>query len=326
MLVKSLQRWFYPDVAVDLGTATTRVALIRGRNGYAEPSVSGKVPALRAGVVIDIDAAAEVLKPLFHHLQGLGFIRPRVLACAPTDTTPEEREAVIDACYRAGAGLVALMPEPVAAAVGDGVDPNSTRTTLLVDIGEGVTDCALIKEGCLIETSATRIACANLRSAITRVVEERYDIALPPSDAQRIMEKLGVGTGPVDSSGMPLLSFFPVFGISSDATPRQVNIPSGLLREATRPITDQIADTIYDLTANLSSEERAEIAFNGIRISGGGSLLPGMTELVSTVTELPVRRVRHPLGAVIHGAKALLPHAINYKLWERVRQDRRTPK
>ncbi len=322
MLIKSVQQWFYPDVAVDLGTATTRVALMRGKSGYAQPSLFDRAPALRAGVVVNVEAAAEVLRPLLHPLRGIGLTRPRVLACAPSDTTSEEREAVMEACYRAGAGIVALMPEPVAAAIGDGINPDSTRRTLLIDIGEGVTDCALISEGCLTRTSATRTACADLRSAIGRAIKEQYDLFLTPLELQRITEKIGVDSGPVDGSGMPLLSFFPVSGIRSDRTVQSIHIPSGVLREATRPVTEKIGETIIALTTSLSPIERAEIAFRGVRISGGGSLLPGMSELISTTIRLPVRRVRQPLGAVVHGAKAFLPYAVDCKLWDRVREVR----
>lgn len=325
ILIKSLQRWFYPDVAVDLGTATTRAALIRGCNGFTSPSISQQVPALRAGVVVNIDAATDVLAPLFHRLRGIGLVRPRVLACAPSDTSRAEREAVIEACYRAGAGAVALIPEPVAAAIGDNIAPQSDTITLMMDIGEGVTDCALLCEGRLLRASATRMACANLRAAIALLVEERYNITLTVSESQHILEKVGVGIGPLDSEGIPLLSFLPVSGLGLTSIPSDVRIPLGTLRDATRPITDKILETILTLTTSLSREEQKAIYFHGLRLSGGGSLLPGMTELVSSATHLPVRRVRQPLAAVVRGARTLLPYAADDKLWERAQQIRATP-
>jgi rod shape-determining protein MreB len=170
MQFKTLHQIWHPDIAIDLGTSTTRVAVMHRHYRFSAPSCSGTVPALAKGVIVNVDAATEALRPALHQLRFHGVSHPRALACAPTDATDEEREAVREACYGAGAASVLLMPEPLAAAIGDGVDYRSPLPTVVMDIGEGVTDCAVIREGRLAGTFASRVACADLHTAIRAAV------------------------------------------------------------------------------------------------------------------------------------------------------------
>ena len=158
-----------PDLALDLGTANTRLYAVGHGLIADEPSMihvqpetgaveavgaraawlachdpyANSVSPLHAGVVVDVEAATSLLKPFLQRAQRLGFFKPRALACAPTDACKEEREALIEATRRAGASAVVVVPEPLAAAIGAGLDIASPYAQMLVDIGDGVTDIAV---------------------------------------------------------------------------------------------------------------------------------------------------------------------------------------
>src|SRR5215813_12100689 len=139
-----------PDLAIDLGTANTRL--------YARGH----------GLIADIEAASSLLKFFLSRAQRLGILRPRALACAPTDACEEERAALIEATRRAGASAVVVVPEPMAAAIGADLDVSSPYAQMVVDIGDGVTDIAVIRSGALVMTSAVRTACSDLRHSVSQ--------------------------------------------------------------------------------------------------------------------------------------------------------------
>ncbi|MGH9802310.1 MAG: rod shape-determining protein, partial [Blastocatellia bacterium] len=189
-----------PDLAIDLGTANTRLyalghglianepSLIRFQQYTGEVEAVGAqaawlssndpysptVSPLHAGVVADIEAASSLLKPFLKRAQRFGLFKPRVLACAPTDACEEERAALIEAAQRAGASEVYIAPEPLAAAIGAGMDVASHYAQMIVDIGDGVTDIAVVRSGSLILTSAVRTACSDLRNAVAQMVSFRH--------------------------------------------------------------------------------------------------------------------------------------------------------
>src|SRR5262245_64323369 len=206
-----------PDLAIDLGTANTRL-YARGHGLIAdEPTLikiqpeTGAVEAvgaraarlskldrfayavspLHAGVVADVEAASSLLKFFLSRAQRLGILRPRALACAPTDACEEERAALIEATKRAGAAAVVVVPEPLAAAIGAGLDISSPYAQMLVDIGDGVTDIAIIRSSTLIQTSAVRTACSDLQRAISQMVAFQYGVLLYPPEAERLTHLVG---------------------------------------------------------------------------------------------------------------------------------------
>jgi len=329
MLFKSFTRLWQPDCAIDLGTATTRVALARGGYRFAEPSSRAPaVPALEHGVVVNVDAAAEAMRPALRRLGHLGVAaHPRVLACAPTDASAEEREAVVEACYRAGAAAVVLMPEPVAAALGDGIDYASPVATLLMDIGEGVTDCAVIRRGALGTAFASRIACADLRAAARDAVLAASGVEISDAEAARVVAEVGVQPPSLDDFGLPLLlrsvrvtpGAVAADGAAGASPDAQTWVPAGLIEQALEPVAIRIVGTVRSLlvaTPGLRRELRESGA--SILLSGGGALIPGFVARVKQATGLPVRVVRQPLDAVVEGAKRVLPHAAAHDLWGQV--------
>jgi rod shape-determining protein MreB and related proteins len=312
------QQMVAPDVAVDLGTANTRVAIARKQMSFETASVAGTVSALRAGVVVDGAAAAEILRPTIARLRGLGLRQPRVLACAPSDTTGAEREAVRESCFAAGAGAVALIPEPLAAAMGAGINVYAPLSCLVLDIGEGVTDAAIIANGRIVYAWAERVACADLHKGVQRILRERYDLDISPTEAQRITETVGVAEETYLTDGFPLLRFVtasgtrPLTGIVSEEV-----VPFGILHEQLRPLTKRIAGVAVMLLATITSKEREEIRRQGLYLTGGGALLPGIVRYLNEAAGFTVRAVSDPLHAVVGGAKQILPIAAKNRLWER---------
>src|SRR5574338_654778 len=215
-----------PDFAVDFGTANTRIygrglgiiadepSVVQFRNGNRSVEAIGSVALrnsanqkesvlvspLRAGVVADVDAAAALLGHLLKRAHRSSLIKPRVLACAPTDARENEREALIQAARRAGASAVAVAQEPMAAAIGGGLDVSSEYAQMLVDIGDGVTDVAVIRSGLIVKSAATRTACSDMVRAIQRLITERYGATVCLSEATRLLRKVGAGNGNLSSS------------------------------------------------------------------------------------------------------------------------------
>lgn len=162
---RRMRDWWSPAVAVDLGTAWTRLASATTRVRIEAPSrAEGRAP-LRAGVVVDPDAAVALLTPLLSRMRRCAGRRPRILVGVPSDADADERAAAVSALRASGAAEVALVPEPLAAAVGAGLDVAAVYGALVVDVGEGVTDAALVGDGRVLASAAIRIGCADLRAA-----------------------------------------------------------------------------------------------------------------------------------------------------------------
>jgi rod shape-determining protein MreB len=295
------------DIAVDLGTATTRVAVAHARRPRSVPTSVGAVPALSQGVVVDIDGAAAAIRTA---LSGLWFRHggPRVIACAPSDTTPAERAAVIEACRRAGASAVVLMPEPVAAVLGDGVDFESPIPIVLVDIGEGVTDCAVICRGRLTASQARRVGCADLRAAARAAVHAWSGVLVSDQEAMGLVSRAGVGPVVCTPSGLPRLEHVALESGGS--------VPLGVVREALEPVAERIIETAFSLLWTQESLRKQRTP--DLRLSGGGSLIPGFAERITRSVGLPIAPVRRPLDAVVRGAQRVLPLAAAWDLWQRL--------
>jgi len=332
--LSGLQRLIAPlDVAIDLGTANTRL-YAAGRGIIAdEPSIV-KIPdsaeiepddvlcvtamtgqevvisPLHAGVVTDIEAATSLLKPLLRRTRRFGLIRPRVLACVPTDACEEERAALIEATRQAGAAAVVLAPEPLAAAIGAGLDIGSLYAHMLVDIGDGVTDIAVIRSGNLEMTAAARTACSDLHLAVRRMVSEQHGVWLSQHEAERLTRRLGV------VRDAPLALSLLATGTSCE-TQRQtvVCVSSQEVCAAIAPIIETIVGAVCTAVRDLPNAMACEVIESGICLTGGGACLRGMAELIAAETAIDVRRAAAPLHAVIYGAREMLTVGAATDLW-----------
>jgi rod shape-determining protein MreB len=328
-MLPGLRRAFAdPDIAIDLGTANTRVYAL-GRGLIAdEPSVirvrpgTGSVEAvgaravrltpgghddgsavspLRAGVIEDVGAAASLLTPLFRRARRLGIVRPRVLACAPTDACDDDREAIVEAACRAGAGSVRIVPEPLAAAIGAGLDVASPYAQLLVDMGDGVTDIAVICSGSVIASAAVRTACSDLHTAVRRAVVDSHGALLYPDEAERLTRTAGVAR---DGAPTKRLS-----AVGSDCrTGREIDIvvTSREISSAIDPMVATIVRAVRDTVSDLPTGTSCEVIESGISLTGGGARLPGLAARLAAETSLDVAPAADPLRAVIDGARQML--------------------
>jgi rod shape-determining protein MreB len=268
------------------------------------------VSPLRAGVVEDVDAAASLLTPLFGRARRLGLVRPRVLACAPTDACDGERAALVEAARRAGAGDVRLVPEPLAAAIGAGLDASSPYAQMLVDMGDGVTDVAVICSGAVIASAAIRTACSDLHAAVRRAVADSYGTLLYPDEAERLTRTVGVVRAGAPSTRLM------AFGADC-ATGREMRVVvhSSEISEAMDPIVTTIVRAVRDTVCDLPTTTSCEVIENGICLTGGGAHLPGFAERLAAETSLDVAPASDPLRAVINGARQMLAVGGLTDLW-----------
>jgi len=251
------------QVALDVGTSTIRAA--SGLRPLIEHcSCLGSKAGVRGGVVVDPATVAEILRPILDSTRLFGIVKPCVLACAPSDATQEERQRLHDAIMQAGASSVMIIPEPLAAAVGAGIDVSSPYAQMVVDIGEGVTDCALIKMSRIQTTAAVRVGCGQMRTG------------LPPV--------------PFRQSG---------------------RLPD---RHSLQPVLESITGLIDDFLQDLSPETGCEVIENGILLTGGGALIPGLSRYLEQHSGIHVVTAPKPRDSVVEGARAILPVVVMLNL------------
>jgi rod shape-determining protein MreB len=292
------------DLAIDLGTATTRVA--GGRAGVClRPSSSQNIRALKRGVIVDVRAATELLRPLMRQRRRAGLTRQRVLACAPTDVTSLERNAVRDCILEAGASSVIVVPEPLAAAVGSGIDIGCRYAKFLVDFGDGVTDCAIISDGQIIASMAERVGCGDLRRTVQSFILTSAGLTVSEAEAEQVLRKVGL-----TRTGRHLCRG------TANGQREDVFISIEALHARIAPVVARMLAPIKDLLRDVPASIGAEIIEDGIFLTGGGALLPGMRDAVADSNSIETRIVADPLGAVICGAWTMLPFAATLNLWK----------
>jgi rod shape-determining protein MreB len=306
-----------PDVAVDLGTAFTRVyargrglladepSLVRVRPGAgfaeavgrraSEPGRGVTRPAMRAGVIVDGEAAKLLLQKLLWRARGSVFAHPAVLVCAPADARPHEVEALKRATQEAGASAVTVAPEPLAAAIGSGLDIASRYTQMVVDVGEGVTDVGVVRCGQLAGSATLRLGCGAVRAAVS-VVALRHGLRLGPGEAERLAGEAQAAPGDILAGGTD-----PVTGRQCCAW-----VPAREVAAAVEPLFTQVAGTVRRAWQDLSPTASCEVIESGVRLAGGGALMRGLRERIAAETALDVKTAADPLHAVILGARRMV--------------------
>lgn len=265
---------------------------------------------LRAGVIEDVDAAAALLTPLFKRAKRFGLIRPRVLACAPTDACDDERAAIVDAACRAGAASVTIAPEPLAAAIGAGLDVASPYAQLIVDIGDGVTDIAVICGGEVIVASAVRTACSDLHAAVRRSIVDSHGAWLYIREAERLTRTIGVVRG-----DRKITEHTARGADCRTGRETRITVSSRDVSSAMDPIVDTIVGAVLKVVSDLPTGASCEVIENGVCLTGGGAALPGFAELLERETSLDVQPAADPLRAVINGARQMLSVCNRTGLW-----------
>jgi rod shape-determining protein MreB len=312
------------DMGVDLGTANTLVYVRRQGIVLREPSVVakrlddgqvlavgeeakrmiGRTPGdivatrpLRDGVIADFDTTAAMLTHFIRKAaNGRMWIRPRVVVGIPSGSTEVEKRAVIDATLQAGARDAYLIEEPMAAAIGAGLPVSDPIGSMVVDIGGGTTEVAVISLGGVVTSRSIRIAGDELDEAIIQYSRRAYNLLIGERSAEEI--KIAVGSAfpgreenAVDVRGRDLVS----------GLPRTVRMTSAEIREAMAEPVQAIVDAVKQTLERTPPELAADIVDRGIILVGGGALLRGLDRLLAEETGMPVSLTDDPLGAVVMG-------------------------
>ncbi len=328
-----LPRRFVSDVGIDLGTANTLVH-VRGRGvvlsepsiialdrvqrsvvavGHAAKAMLGRTPhgievirPLKNGVIADCDAAQTMLRHFVKRVQGWNPMRrPRMVIGVPSGVTPVEKRAVREAARQAGAQAVCLVEEPMAAAIGAGLPIHEPGGHVVVDIGGGTTEVAVISLSGIVHCQSVRTAGDDMDEAIAQYLRKRYNMLIGERRAEEI--KLALA-GARRAGGEPR-------GIvvkGSDAVarvPKAITIGEDEVREAIHDCVGGIVGIVRASLERTPPEIAADMVESGIVLTGGGALLEGLDEIVRKETYLPVTVAAEPLACVARGLGALLEDA-----------------
>lgn len=323
--------YFSKDIGIDLGTANTLV-YVRGRGIVInEPSVVavnqktghilaigteakhmvGRTPShivatrpLVQGVISDFEVTEEMLRHFIqkvHKEQFSFFPRPRVAIGIPSGVTEVERRAVEDAARNAGAREVYLVEEPMAAAIGIRMPVQEALGSMIVDIGGGTTDIAVISLGGIVTSRNLRIAGDKLSDDIIRFAREEYKLVLGERTAENIKIAIGSAIQLPQSLEATMRGRDVISGL-----PKEVVVDDSDIRRATKHSIMQLVNSIKSAIEETPPELVADIMHRGIVLVGGGSLLRGLDQLVASETKIPTHVAEDPLTAVVRGTGMIL--------------------
>ncbi len=322
---------FSQDIGIDLGTANTLV-FVKGKGiVIREPSVVavdvsaypqkvvavgnkakqmiGRTPGsitavrpLKDGVIADFEITSDMLKEFIKMaISSSPFSKARVLICIPSGDTEVERKAVHDAARSAGAKYVSLIEEPMAAAIGAGLPVSEAIGNMVVDIGGGTSEVAVISFGDIVTAQSARVAGDNFDESIIAYIRKKHNLLIGERTAEDIKIKIGSaypydGEGAMDVKGRNLL----------DGLPKNIEITSEEVREALSDPVNQILDAVRSTLEKTPPELSADIIDRGIMLTGGGALLRGLDKLISIETKIPVHVAENPLDCVVDGCGVCL--------------------
>ncbi len=324
---------FSHDLAIDLGTANTLV-YVRGKGLVcSEPSVVavakdpsgrgekviavghdakemlGRTPngirairPIKDGVIADFEITEAMLRYFIQRAHNRGkLVRPRIVICVPPCITSVEKRAVRESALSAGAREVYLIEEPMAAAIGAGLDVTAATGNMIVDIGGGTTDVAVISLSGIVTSRSIRCGGDKMDEAIINYVKRKYNMLVGERTAEQIKITIGVASATAKTETMEVKGRDLVAGI-----PKVIIATSDEIREALIEPIHAIVETVHLTLERTPPELAADIVDRGIMLVGGGSLLRDFDQVLRSETKLPILRSEDPFTAVVHGAgKAL---------------------
>ncbi len=321
---------FSKDIGIDLGTANTLVYM-KGKGiiirepsvvavdtktdkvkcvGQEAKDVIGRTPGsivtvrpLKDGVIADFDVTTSMLTEFIHKAIGKGFFsRPRVVICIPSGVTAVERRAVRDAAEQAGAKRVSIIEEPMAAAIGAGLPVAEPQGSMVVDIGGGTSEVAVISLGGIVASKSVRVGGDEFDASIINFIKKKYNLLIGERTAENIKIEIGSacpledGELSMEIKGRNLLN----------GLPENITITSDQIRGALEDPLSQVLDAIRLTLERTPPELSADIIDQGITLTGGGALLRGLDRLIHDETGMPVRIAENPLDCVATGAGMVL--------------------
>lgn len=327
---------FNKDVGIDLGTATVLV-YIRGKGiVLKEPSVVatdntrrtvlavgeearqmiGRTPGniiatrpMKDGVISDYDVTERMLRHFIRKAMGKrgGFLRPRVVVCIPCEATEVEKRAVKDAALSAGAGKVYLIEEPVAAAIGAGLDISKASGSMVIDIGGGTTDVAVISLGGMVVRSSLKVAGDKFDEAIIRYIRKKHNVMIGERTAEELKINIGTAFPREEDVSMDIRGRDLVSGL-----PKNISVASEEMREALEEPVFAIVDCVHSVLERTPPELSSDIINKGIIMTGGGSLLNGLDKLIQSKTNVPTKVANDAVCCVALGTGKVLENLDEY--------------
>jgi len=324
------------DIAIDLGTANTLI-YVKGRGIVLnEPSVVavdrttkkvlavgseakamlGRTPAgieavrpLKDGVIADFEKTEELLRKLILKVQSRHFlVKPRVIVCVPSGITEVEKRAVRDSVEHAGARETFLVAEPIAAAIGVGLPVERPTGNMVIDVGGGTTEIAVMTLNGIVNVTSIRIGGDKMDEAIVQYVKRAFNLLIGDQTAEQIKMQIGSAFRLEQELDMEIKGRDLIGGI-----PKTIKITSVEVREALQEPVDAIVEAMKQSLEETPPELASDIVDRGIVMTGGGSLLRGMDQLLRDVTHLPIRVADGALSAVVLGAGKILDDLAQYE-------------
>ena len=321
---------FTKDIGIDLGTANTLVYM-RGKGiiirepsvvavdvkydrvqyvGQEAKDVIGRTPGsikavrpLKDGVIADFDITTSMLQEFIKKaLKGRAFTKARVIICIPSGVTAVERRAVKEATQNAGAKRVSIIEEPMAAAIGAGLPVSEPTGSMIVDIGGGTSEVAVISLGGIVTSRSVRVAGDEFDASIINYIKKKYNLLIGERTAENI--KIGIG------SAYPYADNEPVMDIKGrnlmNGLPENITVTSEEIRDALSEPLSNVTEAIKITLEKTPPELAADIIDQGIMLAGGGALLKGLDLLINHETGMPVKIAERPLDCVADGTGAVL--------------------
>ena len=338
--LESILGWFSVDMGIDLGTCNTLVA-VRGEGivlnepsvvavhkgtnrvldngnavGWMAKEMLGKTPGsitavrpLKDGVISDFEITESMLGYFIRKVNGRSKVfGPRVVISVPSGITAVEKRAVFDSAERAGARRVFLLEEPVAAAIGAGLPFVEPTASMIVDIGGGTTEVAVMSLADIAVCESVRVAGDDIDEAVISHMKKTYNMMIGEQTAERIKIEIGSAAPVGEETTMEVRGRDMVSGL-----PRKIVITSEEIREALQEPVANIIETVTRTLEKVEPELAADLVDNGITLAGGGALLRGMDAVMSTSTGLDVQIADDPLTCVARGTAIYLEHLEEWK-------------
>ncbi len=321
------------DMAIDLGTANTLV-YVKGKGIVLnEPSVvaieeirgkkqvkavgndakrmlgrtPGNISAIRPlsdGVIADFEIAEEMIKYFIRKVHNRrSFVSPLIIICVPSGSTAVERRAIQESADAAGAGKVRLIEEPMAAAIGAGLPVTEPTGSMVVDIGGGTTEVAVLSLGGIVYARSVRVGGDKMDDAIVSYIRRTHNLLIGESSAERIKKEIGSACPPAKGEGRSI----EVRGRDlMNGVPKEITITERQIAEGLSDPVSQIVEAVKVALENTAPELAADIVDKGIVLTGGGALLTNLDQVLRDATGLPVSIAENPLACVVKGTgKAL---------------------
>ena len=328
--LNKVQKMWSSDMAIDLGTANTLVYVKGEGIVLNEPSVVaiieekgkksvlavgdeaktmlGRTPGnisavrpLRDGVIADFIVTEEMIKHFIKKVhKKRAFANPRILICVPTGSTPVERKAIQDSALAAGARRVQLIDEPIAAAIGAGLPISEATGSMVVDIGGGTTEIAVMSLGGVVYAKSLRVAGDAMDQGIINYMRKEFNLLVGEASAEKIKKE--IGTAIPTSNNSYLMKGRDI----RSGTPKEISLKEEHTADSLKPVLNQLMASIKDALENTPPELSADLVDMGLVLTGGGALLKNIDKLISRETGLPVQIAEDPLSCVALGTgKAL---------------------